>query len=148
MFIAVDFDGTVVEQHGRAYDDVTTPLRLLPGARDGLQALKRAGHVLSLWSGRASPALLDDPMLDSLMRAGVRRISSTTWPEQQRINRARHKQMLDFVRRELPGVFDAIDDGRSGKPSVDLFIDDKCLRYGASNSWRQIAASLGAAERK
>ena len=143
LFIAIDFDGTIVEQRGRDYNDVTTPMKFLPGAREGLMALKRAGHVLLLWSGRASPALLENPMLDPLVRAGVRRVSPTAWPEQQRINRARYQQMLDFVRVELPGVFAAIDDGRGGKPQVDLFIEDKCLRYDSTMTWKRIVDGYG-----
>ncbi len=148
MIIAIDFDGTIVSQD-RPYEDTTTPLAFLPGAREGLVALKRAGNVLVLWSGRASRALMEDPRLDPLVRAGVRRIDAGRWSASQALNRERHAQMLAFVEAELPGVFDAIDDGQAGKLSVDLFIDDRALRFGqggASMGWAGITRSWGEPE--
>lgn len=142
MLIAIDFDGVIVEQD-RPYDDATTPLAFKPGARDGLLALKRAGHKLLLWSARMSPALFN-PDLDPLARVGVRpRVLSHRAIE---INLARQRQMLEFVAAELQGVFDAIDDGSGGKPIVDMFIDDRCLRLGKgakAYSWDDIAHAWG-----
>ena len=147
MIIAVDFDGTVVEQDGRPYTDVTTPLRFRPGAKEGLLALKRAGHVLLLWSARSSRALLDDPTLDPLVRAGVRKLDRQRWEDQLPLHEARLRQMLVFIQRELEGVFDAVDDGHQGKPQVDLFLDDRALHMGLgaqSWSWKSIAYVYGA----
>jgi hypothetical protein len=142
--IAIDFDGVIVA-HGR-YTDLATPLRFLPGAREGLLALKRAGHQLLLWSGRASLALRKDPRLDPFVRAGQRQVHPD-WRDQARLHEARFQQLLEFVGRELPGAFDAIDDGTlPGKPDVDLFIDDQALRLGhgpAAFSWRDIAGMYG-----
>jgi len=144
VIFAVDFDGTIVSMD-RRYDDVTSPLRFLPGARAGLLALRRAGHHLLLWSARASPALLDSPELDPLVRAGV--TSRGAWEKMLAVNRARHRQMLEFVERELPGVFAAVDDGRGGKPvNVDVFLDDRAVRLGrgaGAFSWREVARSWG-----
>ena len=130
MIIAVDFDNTVVVQDGRDYEDVTTPLEFMPWAKEALHALKAAGHVLLLYSCRANRALLEDPALDPLVRAGVKRINITWWQGNQPINQARYDQMVAFVAEELPGVFAAIDDGMQGKASADLYLDDKALQLG------------------
>ena len=147
MIICVDFDGTIVDD-SHAYDDLDTPLTFLPGAREALQALVAAGHVLMLWSARASRAGLEDPTRDPLVRAGVRSLNLARWAEQLPINRARYDQMVEFVERELSGVFAAIDDGHAGKPSADLFIDDKAIRLGVGAwavGWNRIAAVYGEA---
>ena len=146
MIIAIDFDGTIVRQDGRAYDDLDTPLEFLPGAKEGLLALKKAGHTLLLWSARMSAALLVDPSLDPLVRARVRRIDHVAWERSAPLNQARCQQMLDFIDRELPGIFAAIDDGAGGKPQVDCFIDDKALRVGygpGAASWDRITYLYG-----
>lgn len=151
MIIAVDFDNTVVEQDGRLYADVTTPLRLLPGAKEGLLALKAADHVLVLWSGRANRALRFDPRLDPLVKAGVRRQYSEADLDRWRndsmpLNQARYQQMLDFVTAELPGVFAAVDDGEVGKITADLYMDDRAVRFGrglGGARWIDIAKTYG-----
>lgn len=146
MVLAIDFDGTVVLQD-RAYDDLETPLELVPGAEQALHELKRAGHILLLWSARANRALLVDPLLDPLVRAGVRRVDIAQWRRSQGLHIARYRQMLDFVAMHLPGVFDAVDDGASGKPNVDRFVDDRSLRPGrgvGGVTWPEIAELFGA----
>ena len=139
MRIAIDFDGTVVEQDGHPYADVVSPLVFLPGAREGLQALRRAGHILLLWSSRASRCLLFDPHLDPLVRAGAVEVDRRQWQRSRALNRQRYEQMVEFVEAELPGIFDAIDDGLSGKPTVDRFIDDKAGQV----DWFDIAQTYG-----
>jgi hypothetical protein len=143
MNIAIDFDGTVVEEGPY---DATTPLRLKAGARYGLHSLKRAGHKLMLWSGRASPALIEDPSLDPWVRSGVKKLNLDEWRRMRVIHFARYKAMLAFITAELPGIFDAVDDGHGGKPSADLFIDDKVLRLGygtAAVEWLEVAQMYG-----
>ncbi len=130
MIICIDFDNTVVVQDGRDYEDVTTPLEFMPWAKEALHALKAADHVLLLYSCRANRALLEDPALDPLVRAGVRRINIRWWQQSQPINQARYDQMVAFVEAELPDVFAAIDDGVQGKASADLYLDDKALQLG------------------
>lgn len=140
MFIGVDFDNTICDQD-RPYDDLITPLKMLPGARYGLEALKRAGHFLVLISARNNLALREDPKLDPLVRAGLRKPA----PDLE-LNQARWEQMLDFVEDELPGIFSAIDDGKCGKYSVDLMVDDRALRIGRGHqamTWKQIAHLYG-----
>lgn len=130
MRIAIDFDGTVVRDD-REYADVETPLEFVDGAERAIRSLKKAGHALLLWSARASRALLYDPMLDPLVRAGVAPLDIEQWRKSQSIHLARHRQMLAFVAERCAGWFDAVDDGAGGKPLVDLFIDDRVLRLGA-----------------
>jgi len=146
VLLAIDFDGVVVRQD-QGYADTTTPLRFMPGAKPALYALKQAEHTLVLFSTRANRALREDPNLDPLVRAGVRKVNLKQWERERPIQQARYEQMLAFVKRELPGVFDAIDDGMCGKIVADRFIDDRALQYGngfESVGWAQIADMYGA----
>jgi hypothetical protein len=119
----------------------------MPGARRGLAALKRAGHVLVLWSARSSPALTEDYHLDPLVRAGVIRVDINEWPALRALNRDRRDHMLRFVAEQLPGIFAVVDDGYAGKlPGVDLFIDDRALRLGGGLGgvgWEAVAKAYG-----
>lgn len=139
MRIALDFDGTLVSMD-RPYDDVTTPLEFLPGALDALRALKAAGHVLLLYSARANRALLEDPELDPLVRAGARKVDLVEWARSRDVHQARYDQMLAFASAHLVGLIDAVDDGRQGKPSVGLFIDDRAVRF---TGWAELAFTYG-----
>lgn len=144
MIIGIDFDGTLVEEGPY---DATTPLVLLPDADAALLELKEAEHTLVLWSARANRALREDPELDPLVRAGVKRLNRARWERDKALHQARYQQMLDFVAAALPDVFDAIDDGQAGKLVADLYIDNRALRYGIgldAVGWRGIAARYGA----
>lgn len=145
MILALDFDGTIVRDD-RPYADTTTPLVFLPGAKEGLHALKRAGHTLLLYSARTNRALLYTPEHDPLVRAGIRKPDLARWEKERPIHWARYFQMMAFVRTQLPGVFDVIDDGLQGKPCADLFLDDRALRFGFGADalgWDQIALLYG-----
>lgn len=146
MRIAVDYDGTVVEQG--SYDLSEPSLRY--GARAGLWALRAAGHQLTLYSARANRALRFHPSWDPLVRAGHLAMPDA-WVRQPQhdLAEARYWQMVRHVDLELPGVFAAVDDGLQGKPVCDLIIDN--VSYGAGpvdwdkvrhelgQSWRQLA---------
>jgi hypothetical protein len=136
VIIGIDFDGTVVEDGGE--------LRLKPGAKDALVSMKQAGHSLLLFSARANRALRENPKLDPLVRVGVRRVNQEAWQRSQPIYEHRYQEMLEFVGKELPGVFAAVDDGQQGKPLVDLFIDDRAYHFGADGfEWRELGIVLG-----
>ena len=147
MIIAIDFDSTIVRSAGRPYADVTAPFQFMPGARRGLAALKRAGHILVLWSARSSPALTEDYHLDPLVRAELIGVDINEWPTMRALNCERRDHMLRFVEQQLPGIFDVIDDGRAGKlPGIDLFIDDRALRLGGGLGgvgWEAVARAYG-----
>jgi hypothetical protein len=145
MIIAVDFDGTVVSED-RPFEDTVTPLRFLPGAREGLHALRRAGHTLVLWSARTNRATLFTPEWDPLVRAGIRKVHLARWEAERPLHWARLRQMERFIALHLPGVFAVVDDGLQGKPCADLFIDNKALRYGfgaEAVGWNGIAMLFG-----
>lgn len=142
MRIACDFDGTLVSQ-ARPYSDIMTPLEWIDGAKEAIVTLKAAGHMLVLWSSRASRALLYDPTLDPLVRAGVVQVHRQQWLESRALNLARYHEMLAFVNREIPGVFDAIDDGSAGKFSFDLVIDNKAICLRGPATWARIARVYG-----
>lgn len=140
MFIGVDFDGTVATQKGES-------IQLRKGARDALLSLRDAGHVLLLFSARSNRALRENPDLDPLVRSGFRRVNRAQWEREKPLHQKRYEQMVEFVKKFLPYVFAAIDDGQQGKPDVDLFIDDKVLSLGPDrqfSSWREIADLYGA----
>lgn len=141
MIFAIDFDGTIVSDD-RRFDDLVTPLKFIPGAKDALLSLKRAGHVLVLWSARSNRARMYLPEFDPLVRAGkAPYIDSDQFRE---LHAARYRQMLEFVEHELAGIFDAIDDGRQGKLHADVVVDDRTVRLGGlGSSWRDIAAIYG-----
>lgn len=144
MIIACDFDGTIVSQ-AHAYEDLESPLEFLPGARDAVLALKRAGHTLLLYSARANRALLDDWRLNPLWATGAVPVDLAWWEEHKALAQARYDQMVAFVNLELPGVF-VVDDGRAGKPTgVDLFVDDR--NFGTEYiDWAEIEALYGEPE--
>lgn len=143
MLFAIDFDGTIVQQTHH-YADLDTPLEFMPQAEQALRSLKAAEHVLLLWSSRASRALLYDPQLDPLVRAGIRKLNRSAWEKSYSLQWARYKQMLAFVEQRLQGVFDAIDDGAAGKPQVDFFIDDKAFRMDMlGTAWQALARRYG-----
>lgn len=142
MIIAIDFDDTLVER-GPAYSDTKTPLVLKPGAREALESLKRAGHVLLLWSGRNNRSRQFLPEFDPLVRSGD--VGRYPTDESRKIEADRYRQMVHFCDSSLPGIFNAIDDGRQGKPAADIFIDDKGIRFGGPDGmeWPEIAALYG-----
>ncbi len=144
MQIAVDFDGTLVSDD-REYDDLATSLVFLPGAKAALEALRRAGHVLILFSGRANRALREDWKLNPLWRQDPT-FDVPAWERDKSLNQARYEQMLAFVNLQLPGVFAFVDDGAQGKVSADLFIDDRALRFSFPIGWEEIAVTYGEAE--
>ena len=141
MKIAIDFDGTIVEQD-KPYDQTDGLFHFTPGAKAALLRLKAAGHLLLLWSARASLHHRFDVTLDPLFTA-------QPWAPKDPVkfyaaNQARFDEMIAFVARELPGVFAGVDDGTCGKPTVDAFIDDRALRLGGSGlSWAEIAELHG-----
>jgi hypothetical protein len=142
VIVCVDFDGTIVERD-------RMPFRFLPGAVDGLRALKRAGHVLVLYSARANRAVRYNPELDPLVRAGIRPVpSDEEWPNVAAAHEALYRQMCRFVAVALPGLFDAIDDGEAGKPICDVLIDDRSINPVSaggpfSSGWAMVARTYG-----
>jgi hypothetical protein len=142
MLISFEFDGVIVRDDTRAFDDLETPLELVPGASLTLRSLRRAGHILLLCSDRANRALRVDPRLDPLVTAGVVKVDPVLWKEQQGFFENRYQEMLAFVLAYLPGVFHAIDDGLQGKPVVDLHIDAKARAFN-QGGWPAIMQCFG-----
>lgn len=144
MAISIDFDGTIVRALNPA--DPLSELELEPGAVDGLQSLKSAGHALLLFSARSNRAIRVDPFADPLVRNGVKKVDMAQWQKDAMVAQARYDQMLEFVEKYLSGIFDGIDDGQQGKPTVDLFVDDKGKMFRLKNpekSWRKISRKYG-----
>lgn len=82
-----------------------------------------------------------DPEFDPLVRAGFR--PSTWFDGSRELHADRYREMLEFVEREMSGVFDAIDDGRCGKLEADHYIDDRAISFGET-TWLQIVDLYGA----
>lgn len=143
MKIAIDFDDTIVKQN-KPYDQTDGKFDFVAGAKEALQSLKAAGHILLLWSARASKHHRFNIRLDPLY--AVKPWEPKDLERFYAVNQARFKEMVEFVQRELPGIFDAIDEGTAGKPTVDMFIDDRACRLGSTgSSWDEIRETYGAA---
>ena len=143
MIIAVDFDGTIVDQ-SHPYADVKTALRFLHGAKDGLAALRRAGHDLVLYSSRANRATRLDWKLNPGWRTGRLPFDEKFWAANRSLAETRYNQMLEFVAAELPDTFAYVDDGAQGKISADLYIDDRALGLAFEvNGWDIVTAVYG-----
>ena len=141
MIIAVDFDNVCVEPS--RFDDVVTPLRLKSGAVAGLRSLRRAGHLLVLWSTRSNRSLMYLAEFNPLVRVGA--IGDASSDATRALHAARYRQMLAFVASEMAGIFHAVDDGRQGKMDADLYIDDRAMSFGGARgwSWSEIASLYG-----
>lgn len=147
MIFAIDFDGTLVSQD-RPYDDLETPLQLLPGAKEALRSLKAAGHTVVVFSARASAWLRIDPLKDPLVTKGLKKVDFAEWQRKQPLHEARYQEMRTFCHEELAGLVDAVDDGVQGKPQADVFIDDRAIRFDAGAhvgfDWNEIRSVYGA----
>lgn len=146
MIVAIDFDGTIVQQN-RPYDDVHSPLEWVPGAQAGLYSLKKADHTLILYSARANLALRQDWRLNPLWRDGIVPINVKAWERNQPLHEARYQQMVRFVAVKLPRMFAAIDDGHQGKVLASIFIDDKAFGSAtyanAGVDWKAVTRHFG-----
>ena len=140
MIICVDWDGTIVEQD-RPFGELEKDLKLIDGAKDALESLKRAGHTLILYSGRANRANRLDWKLNPGYLSGAIPFDVKAWEKARPMHEELYEEMLDFVAKELPGIFAYIDDGGQGKPSCDLFIDDKNIEF--HGDWAEIAFQYG-----
>lgn len=127
LSLAIDFDSTLV--------DPGPPIRLRPGAAQGLTAFKRAGHRLILHSCRCNPM---DPSpspaaeISHFYETGeVSLRISEQW--------ARFEEMKAFLLAE--GLWDLFDEvwQAPGKPLCDRFIDDKL----EPPEWAQLAMEYG-----
>jgi hypothetical protein len=140
MRIAIDFDGTLVDDT-RPYNDVSSPLKLLPGARKALESFKRAGHTIVVNSARANRSLREDWTLNPLWREKIEPFNYDRWMANRELNEARYQQMREFCSDQLTGLVDVVDDGMQGKVSADVFIDDRAqnMRLG----WTKLAELYG-----
>lgn len=141
MIVCVDFDGTVVDRPPDP-GDASESLRVRDDARMGLHALKEAGHTLILSSCRANTAQRVDWRRNPLWRNRLAPFDEVRWAEERGAWEASYRRMVDFVARELPGVFDCVDDGEQGKVLADLYVDDKAFRVGFGG-WVAVAESYG-----
>jgi len=127
MIVAVDFDGTIVEEG-------SSPLKVRDGAVTALRRLASAGHRLILHTCR-----LTDP--DAAADAEGRSYADAA---EQAEGRAREAEMLTFLAET--GLDRILVPWRGrGKPPADLYVDDRALqgRIGRPTGWRDLAAMLG-----
>lgn len=140
MIIAVDYDGTVVED-GAPLD----PPKVRAGAKAALVALRRAGHVLVLFSCRSNAAHRLNWRLNPLWTEAIIPFDEADWERQREIWEAMHQLMIKHVEEELPGVFHVVDQGLQGKPVADVYLDDRAFRM-SRRSWPEVAMLYGEPE--
>lgn len=141
MIICVDFDGTVVEpvkSHGNP-DEV---LVLRRGAERALRSLKEAGHKLVLSSARSNAAHRINWRLNPLWAEKTVAFDVGRWEKNREYWEAAHELMVRFVEANLPGVFDAVDEGLQGKVVADVYLDDRGFRMGRK-SWGEVEMLYG-----
>lgn len=134
MKLAVDFGHTITNDTGDQDKYRLGVLTMVPGAMQALRTIKDRGHILLLNSHRANRARRIDSTLDPLVRAGI-----TPGEENHLFHQARYRQMVDFINTQMPGIFDAIDDGLQGKVNSDWAIDNKTIQF---RTWKQTMAEL------
>lgn len=105
MVIAVDFDGTISASR---YPDVG---EAMPGAIEGMQALKKLGCYLILWTCRTGKPLED--ALIWLNSVGI---------EVDRVNTQEPGRLLQY--------------GYTRKVDADLYVDDKVV--GGFPGWKAV----------
>lgn len=108
MRICIDIDGVLCELRGEGqhYGELDP----VPGAVNGMLALKEAGHYLILLTARHMKTCQGNPGL-VLARQG--------------------KTLLDWLERH--GI--PYDEIHFGKPHADVYIDDNAFRF---TSWEQV----------
>lgn len=113
LVIAVDFDGTLVADR--------RPLTFRPGAREGLLAMKKAGHHLILFTARATP-LDEGPELANEVE---RFYAYGEIPVAAEAQWRRFNEMRSFLQQV--GMWSAFDEvwQSPGKPHADIFVDDR-----------------------
>jgi|HubBroStandDraft_2_1064218.scaffolds.fasta_scaffold124109_1 hypothetical protein len=133
LCLGVDFDGTLVEEG-------VHPPRWRAGARNGLLALKAAGHQLVLHTGRLTPRHEVEPGPGSRMEADeFWRVGLV--PRDQQEHWDRYAEMRDFLMAEgCWGLFDVVWQ-TAGKPPCDSFIDDRLV----DPDWAVVRAQFGVA---
>ena len=119
MMIAVDFDGTIVENE---YPKIG---KEKPYAVDTLKALSREGHRIILWTSRSGRELEDAVFWCRLHGLFFYAVNSNT-PNQPLTSGT---EAGSGFRR--PGILEM-----SPKIVPDMFIDDK--NFGGLPSWREI----------
>lgn len=116
MNIAVDFDG-VIHGYSRGWQDGTIYDPPVPGAREGLTALRAAGHKITIFSSRLE-----------------RRVSP--------VGQVAQESQLDEVRDWLDRYAIPYDTIASGKPIAHAYLDDRAYRF--RGDWGESVAELTA----
>jgi hypothetical protein len=128
--LAIDFDGTLVQERGQG--PFPRPLEWRPGAIEGLRRLA-AHHFLILHTARLTPP--EEEVPDGTVTAEARQIWEARRHQLEQELRAR----VLWLRAE-GGVFDMLWD-RIGKPEAFLYIDDRSL--AGAPDWRRVLALYG-----
>lgn len=110
MIIAIDFDGTISDEPGYVSKD---KLRERPGAFEIINKLKKAGHILCLWTCRWDQYLKE----------------ALEWLNENKIT-------FDYINDSPKTKVN----NHSRKIYYDLLIDDRCVC--ALNSWADIIKSV------
>lgn len=116
--VAIDFDGTLCDHEYPAIG------KIKPGAREALEAIRKSGYRIIIWSCRTCNWATDV--------FGVDENSST-------LERKHVQAMIAWLKdNQIP--YDEIDDGTKGKPMADIYIDDKAIRF--RDNWDEIKSAF------
>lgn len=108
MTIAVDFDGTIVENQ---YPHIG---KLQSGAKDTLQRLHREGHKIIIWTCRSGEQLAE--AVNFLLE-----------------NEIPFDRVNDNLRENIEQY-----GGNSRKVFADVYIDDRCLLWSDGIDWERV----------
>lgn len=110
MRLAIDFDGVLQENIYPSFG------KILPGAKEALKKLKKAGHYITIYSSRTCEELRDNEF-----------------------DMKKHKEDIENFLKNNDIPFDEIYDKR-GKPPCTFYIDDRNIEF--KNNWPEIIARL------
>ena len=112
MVVAVDFDGTIVDNSHPSVGAIK------PGVKAALAALRAQGHIIVIWSCRTN---------------------LVPYKQSEENHRKCIEDMFNaLVDNDIP--FDYIDNGMQGKVAADVYVDDRSLRF--EGSWKDTYDSI------
>lgn len=147
MILAIEFEGAIVAITHKWSPQLKEDFLLLPGVKNSLECLRQAKHTLILYSSRACISIKYSDILTSptgTSQAAV--LNKNIYAGMQSLYKERFDNMVEFIEKHLPGLFDVIDDGNYNKNTADIIIDNRLLCAGGrsvNDGWGFVTATYG-----